>query len=106
MVLFWVLVAVPRTLASDDARLAAIGKVAGASIGIGSLGTIVFGTWLALSVGGYDLWDGWILAAYGLWVVGIGTGQQAGAAFTRGDAQRGMLLHAISSVAVLLLLAD
>jgi hypothetical protein len=106
MVVFWVLVAVPRTVARDDPRLGAVAQVAGASIGIGSLGTIVFGTWLALSVGGYDLWDGWILAAYGLWVIGVGTGQQAGAAFTRGDSQRGLTMHAISSVAILLLLAD
>ena len=106
MIVFWVMVAVPRTIASDDPRLAAIRQVAGVSIGIGSLGTIVFGTWLALSVGGYDLWDGWILAAYALWVVGVGIGQQAGAAFTRGDDQRGLAMHAISSVAIVLLLAD
>ena len=78
MVVFWVMVAVPRTVARDDPRLGAVAQVAGASIGIGSLGTIVFGTWLALSVGGYDLWDGWILAAYGLWVIGVGTGPAGG----------------------------
>jgi hypothetical protein len=106
MVVFWVMVAVPHTVARDDPRLSAIGQVAGASIGIGSLGTIVFGTWLALSIGGYDLWDGWILAAYFLWVIGVGMGQQAGVAFTRGDDRRGLALHTISSIAVLLLLAN
>jgi hypothetical protein len=28
--------------------------------GIGGVGTIVFGIWLAFSVGGYDIWDGWM----------------------------------------------
>jgi hypothetical protein len=107
IVVFWVLfVAARRGRPMTDARLASVGRVGTVSVAIGSLGTIVFGTWLALSVGGYDLWDGWILAAYALWVIGVGAGERAGAAFTAGDAQRGVVLHTISSVAVLLILAD
>ena len=45
-------------------------KVGNAAIGIGAGGTIVLGIWLALSYGGYDIWDGWIIAALVLWVVG------------------------------------
>ena len=40
----------------------------------GGLGVIVFGVWLALEVEGYELWDGWIIAAIVLWFVGSGAG--------------------------------
>lgn len=107
VIVFWVLfVAARRGVPADDERIASVGRIATISVGIGSVGTIVFGTWLALSVGGYDLWDGWIVAAYVLWVIGVGTGERAGAAFTKGETQRGILLHSISTVAILLILAD
>ena len=31
--------------------------------GIGGAGTLIFGVWLALYLDGYELWDGWIIAA-------------------------------------------
>ncbi len=43
--------------------------VGNAAVGLGAGGTIMFGIWLALSFGGYDLWDGWIIAAIVLWVI-------------------------------------
>ena len=33
---------------------------------VSGAGLLVFGVWLALYVDGYELWDGWILAALGL----------------------------------------
>ena len=45
--------------------------------GIGALGTIVFGIWLALNRPEYDLLDGWIIAALVLWVLAMGSGAQA-----------------------------
>jgi heme A synthase len=106
MIVFWVLVVAARRIDPNDERLGAVGKIGTVAIAAGSLGTLVFGTWLALSYGGYDLWDGWILAAFVLWVIGVGAGERAGAAFTQGDLQRGVLLHSISTVAILLILAD
>jgi uncharacterized membrane protein len=47
-------------------------------------GTIVFGLWLAFSVGGYDIWDGWIIAALLLWVISAPLGQRTGAAYMQG----------------------
>jgi hypothetical protein len=44
--------------------------------GIGGLGTLVLGIWLALDIDGYELWDGWILAAIVLWVLATGAGTQ------------------------------
>ncbi len=92
--------------------------------GIGAGGTIVFGIWLAFSVGGYDIWDGWIIAALVLWALaGPRLGGRTGKAYMAGHeegrrssrrrdrldrseellalnrTQRGVVLHAIASVA-------
>ena len=42
--------------------------------GIGILGTLVFGIWLALNRPEYEIWDGWIIAALVLWVLASGAG--------------------------------
>ena len=92
-------------------------------------GTIILGIWLAFSVGGYDIWDGWIIAAIVLWVLSMLLGQRTGAAYVLGmkKAQelqaagqtgasaellavnrttRGVRLHFLSSVVVLLIIID
>ena len=83
MILFWVLVVAGwRTdTPADLLRMGPLSKVAGAAIGIGMGGTIVLGVFLAFSIGGYDIWDGWIVAAIVLWVAGAALGQRAGAAY-------------------------
>jgi hypothetical protein len=43
--------------------------------GIGGAGTIIFGVWLALYINGYEIWDGWILAAIVLWAAAAETGR-------------------------------
>ena len=54
----------------------------GAAMAIaGTLGTIVFGVWLAISLEGYELWDGWIIAAIVLWAIGSETGRRGGAEY-------------------------
>jgi uncharacterized membrane protein len=131
MILFWVLiVAVRRTdTAEGTIRMEPIVKVGNASIGIGMGGTIALGIWLAFSVGGYDIWDGWIIAAIVLWVISLPLGQRTGAAYLRGmDRARelqkagrdepnaellalnrtpnGVIFHFLASVVVLLILID
>jgi uncharacterized membrane protein len=83
IVLFWVLVVVGRRIdtPADTLRLSPIAKVGNATVGAGMGGTIVFGVWLAFSVGGYDIWDGWIIAALVLWLVGAELGRRTGAAY-------------------------
>jgi hypothetical protein len=44
--------------------------------GIGGLGTLVLGIWLALDIDGYEVWDGWIIAAIVLWLLATGAGGQ------------------------------
>ncbi len=90
-------------------------RPAGALIAVGTLGTLVFGVWLAIYVDGYELWDGWILASLILWAIGTETGRRAGNVYTRANTmlgteraafrRRGLLLHATSSLAFLVVLA-
>ena len=131
MIVFWVLIVAVRKTDTPDGtiRMGPVVKVGNASVGIGAGGTIVFGIWLAFSVGGYDIWDPWIIAALVLWVLAAGTGQRTGAEYMAGmtkaqeleaagqtgpstellainRTQRGVLMHALSSLIVLLILID
>ena len=83
MTLFWVLIVAGwRTdTPADILRMGPLTRVAGAAIGIGMGGTIALGVWLAFSVGGYDIWDGWIVAALVLWVAAAALGQRTNVAF-------------------------
>jgi uncharacterized membrane protein len=71
---------------------------------VSGLGTLVFGVWLALDVEGYGLLDGWIIAAFVLWLVAGGTGAQVANTFHeagRGSASGGVDLSAIGRTRVL-----
>ena len=131
IVLFWVLVVAVRRVDTPEEtlRMAPIVKVGNVAVGIGAVGTIVIGIYLAFAVGNYAIWDGWIIAALVLWALAAGLGQRTGAAYMQGmnkakelDAagkkgpdqgllalnrtQAGLMLHAVTSLAVLLLLLD
>jgi hypothetical protein len=45
--------------------------------GIGALGTLILGVWLALNRPEYEIYDGWIIAALVLWLLAMGSGAQA-----------------------------
>jgi uncharacterized membrane protein len=83
IITFWVLiVAVRRTDTPEGTlRMGPVSRLANAVIGIGMGGTIILGIWLAFSVGGYDIWDWWILGALVLWVIAAALGQRAGNAY-------------------------
>ena len=55
-----------------------LGMVGNALVAIGMLGTIVFGIWLAISLDAYELWDGWVIAAIVLLVIGGALGKRTG----------------------------
>jgi hypothetical protein len=85
-------------------RLFTVGSVA---IQIGIAGTLIFGVWLSISLDGYEPWDGWVIAAFVLWLVAAGTGGRAGAISREpGGVQQALVLHTVSSLAVLLILID
>lgn len=106
-----------------------LGLVGNALVIVGSLGTIVFGVWLAISLDAYQLWDGWVIAALVLWFVLGALGSRTGKIYdaTRARARtlaqegsdapnaelqamvqdrRGLWLHVAGIVTVLLLLVD
>jgi hypothetical protein len=88
----------------------ALGPPALALWNAGALGVLVFGVWLALEVDGYELWDGWIIAAIVLWLIGSGAAGRLGAAIRGGQPIQGIdgarAMVAVMSLATLLLLAD
>jgi uncharacterized membrane protein len=131
LVLFWVLVvAVRRTdTPAQTLRMEPIVRVGNVAVGIGAVGTIVIGIYLAFAVGNYAIWDGWIIAAIVLWAISGALGQRTGAAYMQGmnkakelDAagktgpdegllalnrtQAGLVLHSLTSLVVLLILVD
>lgn len=131
LVLFWVLVVAVRRVDTPEGtlRMEPIVKVGNVAVGLGAIGTIVIGIYLAFAVDGYAIWDGWIIAALVLWAVAGALGQRTGVAYMQGmnkakelDAagktgpdqelfalnrtQTGVVLHALASLAVLLILVD
>ena len=131
IVLFWILVVAIRQIDTPEGtiRLWPVVRVGNASVGVGAGGTIILGIWLAFSVGGYDVWDGWIVAAIVLWLISAELGRRTGGAYMQGlgKAQElraagqtgpssellalnrtsmGVLLHTLTSAVVLLILLD
>ena len=131
VVLFWILVVAVRRIDTPEEtiRMGPIVNVGNAAVGIGAGGTILLGIWLAFALDGYAIWDGWIIAALVLWAIAGAVGQRTGAAYMQGmtkakelDAagqrganaellalnrtSNGVLMHALTSVVVLLILLD
>ena len=130
-VLFWVLIfAVRRTdTPHGTIQMGPIVKVGNAAVGLGAGGTIVLGIWLAFSYGGYDIWDGWIIAALVLWMAAAATGSRTGSEYVKGMRKAeelqtagqsgpnaellalnrtptGVIMHALTSLLVVLILID
>lgn len=77
---------------------------------VGGGGVLILGIWLALDVDGYELWDGWILAAIVLWFVASGAGGPLSRAIRDAPAslvpRRARLLYLLIVLATAALLAD
>ena len=131
LVLFWVLIIAVRRTDTPEGRtgMEPMVRVGNVATGFGMGGTIVFGIWLAFSVGGYDIWDGWIIAALVLWVLAAAAGSRTGAEYTAGmkkaeelqaagqtgpnaelltinRTQRGLAMHSLATLFTLLILVD
>jgi len=131
IVLFWVLVVAVRRVDTPEGtlRMEPIVKVGNAAVGIGATGTILIGIYLAFALDSYAIWNGWIIAALVLWAISAELGRRTGAAYMQGmgkareldaagkpDANAellelnrtsaGVVLHALTSLAVLLILID
>ena len=131
IILFWILIVAVRRIdtSEETIRMGPIVKVGNAAVGVGAVGTILLGIWLAFALDGYAIWDGWIIAALVLWAVAGALGQRTGAAYMRGMTKakeleaagqrganaellalnrtsNGVLMHALTSAVVLLILID
>jgi uncharacterized membrane protein len=131
LILFWVVILAARgtDTPEETLRFGPLTRIADAAVGVGMGGTIVLGIWLAFSVGGYEIWNGWIVAAIVLWIVVAGLGQRTSRAY--GPAVRkaqelqssgqtgpstellalnrtsnGLILQALASLVVVLILVD
>lgn len=131
-VTYWVIAVAGRAVERpvDSIRYFRVARPADILIIAGTIGTLVFGVWLAIDANEYELWDGWILAALGLWVISTATGIVGGrpyeaakklAAQLEGEGRggepsaelrallkdrTGMWLNVVSTVAALLILVD
>lgn len=83
LVVYWVVAIAARNVdrPNESLRYFRIAKPANVLVIAGTVGTLVFGVWLAIDADAYKLWDGWILAAFVLWAVAAGTGQRGGVTY-------------------------
>ena len=132
LVVFWFVAVAARSVNRpvESLRYFRVAKPANVLVVIGTMGTLVFGLWLAIDADAYQVWDGWVLIALALWLVAAGTGQRGGQTYAkaaklaarldgegRGDQpseelrvrlqdRLAMWLNVISSLAVVLILID
>ncbi|HXD57737.1 MAG TPA: hypothetical protein VN606_07455 [Thermoleophilaceae bacterium] len=107
LVITVVVLSAPALGYATDKRLLTIATVAW---GIGGLGTILFGIWLAIYVRGYEVWDGWVIAAIVLWAGATELGRRAETGFNAGEGEparaRAAMFHWLRTGVVILLLID
>jgi hypothetical protein len=129
-VIFWIMIVAlwGTDSTSRVVSLMRVSQVATVVVAVGSLGTIIFGVWLAISLDAYQVWDGWVLAAVVLWAIAVELGRRGGEGYRAAGMEAGKLaaagtetsplvaetfgasrafqLHAVSSLLVLLILID
>jgi uncharacterized membrane protein len=131
LILFWVVILAARgtDTPGETLRFGPLTRIADAAVGIGMGGTILLGIWLAFSVGGYEIWNGWIVAAIVLWFVVGAIGQRTSKAYAPAvqkaqelqaagqigsssellalnRTSNGLILQALASLVVVLILVD
>ena len=107
LTILWLGYLVLRSNGGGTEALGRLFKVGSIAIGIGMAGTLVFGIWLSISLDGYEPWDGWVIAALVLWLLAGGLGDRAGRLSREpGGVQRALVLHAVTTLAVVLILID
>jgi hypothetical protein len=109
---FWALVIATKPNAPMLTQEAAgvIARPTNVVVIAGTVGTLIFGVWLAIDHDDYQVWDGWIIAALVGWAISGWLGDQSGKAFTAAmggsleHRRRGLLFHTGSSLVVLVVL--
>ena len=119
VMLVGLLIGARRSRAAADALpLLRLSSLAALLWNIGGITVLIFGVWLAIQVDGYDILDGWIIAAIVLWVIASAAGgpltrdyrtsldEGPDAALASARTGRAAVLHAVMAIATLLLLVD
>jgi hypothetical protein len=109
---FWALVLAtkPASPLLTQAAAGTIARPTNVLVIAGTVGTLIFGIWLAIDHDDYQVWDGWIIAALVGWALSGWLGDQSGKAFTQAmdgsleQRRRGLLFHTASSVVVFIVL--
>jgi|1186.fasta_scaffold91624_3 hypothetical protein len=87
-------------------------RVSTALVHIGLVGVFVFGIWLAIDADGYELYDGWILIALGLWLAAGYLGDKVFVAYREAGSEGTSLpsglatLYWLNVAVIVLMLAD
>jgi uncharacterized membrane protein len=113
--LFWALIFGTRPGRASLTPAAAmwLGRTGAIVVGIGSVGVLIFGIWLAIERSAYHPWDGWILASLILWVIAVGSGQRAGRSLQRAAMdpdeaavlrRTGLQLQTVAGISLILIL--
>jgi F0F1-type ATP synthase membrane subunit c/vacuolar-type H+-ATPase subunit K len=113
--LFWALIVSsrPGRESLTPATAMWLGRAGTITVGIGSLGALIFGVWLAIDVDGYELWDGWILASLIFWAIAVPVGARGGKYFEQAAREpenavalrrTGLAFQSVASAALLLVL--
>lgn len=132
LVVFWVIAVAARNVDRpiESLRYFRVAKPANILVVVGTLGTLIFGIWLAIDADAYQVWDGWVLGALVLWAIAAGTGQRGGMVYQQAQKlaerlaaegrgaesnaelramlqdRRAMWLNIVSTLAVVLLAID
>lgn len=132
LVTFWIVAVAGRNVdrPEESLRYFRIARPANVLVIAGTIGTLIFGIWLAIYMDEYSIWDAWVLAALVLWVIASVTGQRGGVVYAEaqklaaglaaegrgGDPsaelraklqdRRAMWLNIVSTVTVLVILVD
>jgi hypothetical protein len=71
LVMSWILTVALRSVETADTTLSfnRVAMVGAAAIGVGLVGAIGFGIWLAILRDTFHVWDGWVIAAIILWCI-------------------------------------
>jgi len=96
MVIFWIMIVALWNTDSTTrvASLMTVSRVGTVMIAAGSIGTIVFGIWLAISLDAFQVWDGWVIAAIVLWAIAAEVGRRAGEGYGEAGLEAGKLAEA------------
>jgi hypothetical protein len=71
LVMSWILTIALRSVETADTTLSfnRVAIVGATAIGVGLVGAIGFGIWLAILRDAFHVWDGWVIAAIILWCI-------------------------------------